>query len=242
MKQIALLILAGVVVSAATAWTTVLLIGPDRGRVVGSGGDGADQRGSVDGPPVDPVVSPGADLGPELDLLRQDLAELRLRIERLEGRTQRLPISVPPGDTVGGPRTAAPGAASPEVTELRAQVAEALEDIRKQEAVQKVQADLSRRSAQIDERLAGMTKWLGLDGVQAARLRAILVTKDEQDRQLVKQWEDGVDPQVLGETKRTNHETWLISIEQLLTPDQLETFRTKFRPPAEEPGGGKGGK
>lgn len=112
--------------------------------------------------------------------------------------------------------------------EFREQVAEALQSIRKNEAVVRVKKDQEHRAAELEERVTRVSEWLALDSFQTNEMRTILSEKDERDRLLIRMWEEGTDNEVLGDTKRANREEFQTALERVLAPQQLETFRSKY--------------
>jgi len=191
-----------------------------------------------------PEVDAGAEALALVEELRKENRELRDRLAIVEVRQQPAQRD-PAGDFVleedflafsdevrewmsggsGAARSQPEGVVAPE---LKNQVADALQTLRKEEQVAKVKKTLDKEAANIEQRVTKMSEWLELDTYQQDDVRVILADKERRDRELVQMWEDGVDDEVLGETKRTNGQELFASLQRVLTPQQYETFTARY--------------
>ncbi len=177
----------------------------------------------------------------QLQQLRDENQELRGRIAGLELRP--LPEArAPVGDFVSRgefeafqeemraglaqPLASSPSP-SPPLPDLKVQVADALQEVRKEENIQRAKQAREKRAAMLEERLARIGEWLGLTDYQANEMRTILQARDRHERELIGMWEAGGDPEILGQMKRTYYGEYQTSVERLLTPEQLATYRKK---------------
>jgi hypothetical protein len=207
----------------------------------------ADRSSEARSAPVAGRAHSEAQLLARVEELQDANRSLRDRLTALEQRPEpaaREPVGdfVPRGDfaafeqevrawMVGQPLAVKGALALADEPELREEVAVALKTIRKDEAVTSALKKNENEAARLEERVTRMSDWLTLDEYQAGELRTLMSTKDEQDRQLIRRWEDGVDDEVLGETKRANTLALHDELERVLSPDQFETFRSKFPRP-----------
>lgn len=185
-----------------------------------------------------PVLPPAAAARPdsaELAALRDEVARLRSRLAALEagrGIEERAPadgyvtrsqldaaLAARPG--AGAPATAPLAAGAIVTPEFQQQVAAALKAI-DAEQIAKKQAALAN---QLEERVAALTKSLGLSAHQGAELRAILTARDEDDRALLALWKEGADPAVVGERKVAMAQRFDGELARVLSPVQLATYR-----------------
>lgn len=112
--------------------------------------------------------------------------------------------------------------------EFETHVAEALRAVREQQSAKQAEAVAKDRAAALEARVAKVTGWLSLDEYQQQEMRALLTVRDEEDQELMRLWKAGdTDPQVLGDMKSANRERHETALEQLLRPDQLETYRER---------------
>lgn len=155
-----------------------------------------------------PVVPGGVATQGELDALREEL------LAALEGRDARVPAAAP--------------AASPELVE---QVASTLSRIRREEALDKARAHQEERLARLEDTLPGIEEWLGLSPYQTGEMRSALLLRYEREADLVRRWEAGEDPAVLGEQKQADRDAHREEVSAFMTPEQLETYTSE--------GGGK---
>ena len=114
-----------------------------------------------------------------------------------------------------------------ELEDFRAHVHEALTEIRTQQASDELRA-LERRVEAIDATMPQYEEWLGLSGDQSERLRAALLARYDREQDVVRRWQDGEDPEVLGELKRNDWEVHVQEVAGFLTPEQFETYSSKF--------------
>ncbi len=112
---------------------------------------------------------------------------------------------------------------------LKQQVASALTDVRRDEAVSKVRAKREGELERLDETMPKLEQWLGLTPDQSSEMRSALLAQYDRDAELIRRWEAGEDAEVLGELKRTNAESHSSDLSAILTPDQLETYSARRR-------------
>lgn len=112
---------------------------------------------------------------------------------------------------------------------LEAQVADVLQSIRKQETLETIRQSQEKRARALEDRLARLSRDLGLDNHQVRELRSIFTTQMERNRELTRLWAEGADSQALGEAKRIYAVEDRAAIERTLTPQQLETYRSTWR-------------
>ncbi|MDA1264665.1 MAG: hypothetical protein O2816_06260 [Planctomycetota bacterium] len=115
----------------------------------------------------------------------------------------------------------------PAGVEFKDTVADALADVRREEAAARAIQRGEKAIAQLDGRTAKMTDWLGLDPGQSERMREILEAQLARDIELAQQWESGVDPELLGQTKQSNADAFRGDMQGLLTADQWETYSSR---------------
>jgi len=116
--------------------------------------------------------------------------------------------------------------------EFQQEIATALNQIRHQEAVDKVRHRQESRLAELDETLLPkVEEWLQLTPSQTYEMRTALLNQFERENELVRRWEAGEDDEVLGEQKASDRETLRVELSRFLSPQQLETYLSR--------GGGK---
>lgn len=121
----------------------------------------------------------------ELAALREELAELRAE------------LAAAPGSTL----TARPVEAS---NEFKQEVARTLGEIRKQERVDRVRSQMDRRLEELDQTMPKINEWLGLTSYQSNEMRSALLKRYEREADLIRRWEAGEDPEVLGLVKEAD--------------------------------------
>ncbi len=181
-----------------------------------------------------PAAESDPKLRTELEQLRAENEKLRVRLGALEVRepsSERILV----GEYVSmsafqeleekvaemlRPSPSAPG----EPHALKAQVEEALSAVRQDEAEVRAQRALEKQAAQLEGRVSKMTNWLGLSTFQQDEMRVLLTQRDERNNELTRQWKQGGDPEVLGAQKQTNAQLHWEGLQQVLTPEQLETM------------------
>jgi hypothetical protein len=174
----------------------------------------------------------------ELERLRSALQSFAERLRELELRRPEPSLREPVLDAVSAADFVAlqqevrallhpERAATSPAPELKTQVAAALKDVQKEQAVARVRTATEQRSAKLEERLATWTESLQLDPGQAANLRTVLATKDARDRELITLWQNGADDRVLGETKQAYGQEFETAVASILTPTQRETLRAQ---------------
>ncbi len=115
-------------------------------------------------------------------------------------------------------------AASAPVEELEGQVTSALIEIRKQEQFDKVREYHEKRSARLDQDLEKMGEWLALNASQVEDMRSALLVQYGREAEISRRWEEGEDPEVLGEAKRADGEAFDRDLREFLTEEQATTF------------------
>ena len=121
--------------------------------------------------------------------------------------------------------TARTNAAPTEPIAFKEQVAGALTEIRKNEAVEKVETYYEERSARLDEDVAKISDWLELSPYQEDEMRTALAAQYAREAEVARLWKTGeVEDEVLGEMKRADGEAFQADLARNLSPDQLETF------------------
>ncbi len=193
-------------------------------------------------PPALARAAPNAELRARLDALASENRDLRERLALLEAR---------PAPDARAPATA--GLATVEELEaLRAElraavaararpdegagdaapvfkerVAETLSEIRHEEAVAKVRSQQERRLERLDETMPKVEEWLGLSPYQSDRMRSALLVQYEREAELVRRWEAGEDPELLGERKVADREQHLAEVAAFLSAQQYETYAAR---------------
>ena len=109
--------------------------------------------------------------------------------------------------------------------QAKEQLAQAVRDVQFQQTVEKYERSQEKERSSIDERVEKMTDFLDLDQGQADRVREELLEKSNRDMEVLRQWAEGVEGSVLGDTKRQNEQDHRAAMEGILRPDQLERFR-----------------
>lgn len=102
------------------------------------------------------------------------------------------------------------------------QVAVALDAIRKEQQVDKVRSSQEQWLEQLDERMPKLEQQLGLSATQSWQLRSVMLAKYDRDQELIRRWEAGVDPDVLGEEKAANTQSFQDDVSGFLSPQQQE--------------------
>lgn len=144
--------------------------------------------------------------------------------EELEALREELRDALAGG---GLPAGAIPG----ESGEFKEQVAGALSAIRKDEAVGKARARQEDRLASLEDTMPKIEQWLELSPHQSEEMRSALLAQYDRETDLIRRWEAGEDPEILGEQKRSDREALRGDLAVFLSPEQLETFLNR--------GGGK---
>ena len=84
---------------------------------------------------------------------------------------------------------------------------------------------MEKQAGMLEDRLARLSSDLGLDNIQVNQLRTAFNESLDQNQELMRLWQEGADPQLLGETKQSNALAHRAALESILTPEQLETYR-----------------
>lgn len=181
------------------------------------------------------VAPPARDLGARLAELAAENRDLRERVAALELRpavVPRAPIEAfVPLETFTAFEAEVRAALArrdvlPEAApELKERVADVLIDLRRQEAQEKVRRYQEARAARLDQDLEKLAGWLELNAHQATEMRAVLERQYTREDEVRRLWEEGVEDEVLGERKRADGELFWAEAAEVLTPDQLATFR-----------------
>ncbi len=111
--------------------------------------------------------------------------------------------------------------------EFEAQVADTLSKIRLTESVEAARSKLSKLAGEVDATMPKITSWLELTPSQSESMRTALLDLYDREADLVRRWEAGEDPELLGETKRIDRETHRAQVAAFLTPQQLETYTSR---------------
>jgi len=142
----------------------------------------------------------------EVDVLRSELAALREELASPDMLPAR-PIEASPA--------------------FKDQVASTLTQLRKQERVDKVRSQLDRRLEHLEETMPKINEWLGLSAHQSNEMRSALLARYDRESELVRRWEAGEDPELLGEVKVADREAHRNDVRAFLTPDQLATYESR---------------
>ena len=185
-----------------------------------------------------------ADVLERIGELAEAQRQLRERLERLEVRPApalRAPAEASAvsreefeafRDELLGALDEAPGPDDPrrgealspaEIDDFRAHVAEAITEIRKQETADKLRA-VEQRAERLEVVLPMWAQRLDLSPDQTGRLRAALLARYDREADVLRRWEAGAPPEVLGELKRNDREVHRLELAEFLTPEQLAAF------------------
>ena len=196
------------------------------------------------------VVEPAAaraEAGPsEVGALRDEVAALRRRLLAAEARPEPLPSDAPEREPAGGyvsreefeafreelfarlDALDAGGAAveaHPEADDpLKARVADVLQEVRKEEAVEGVRKYHDYRRERLEAHLETYQEWLGLDSYQVDEMRVALSTHYDREDEQMRRWEEGESDEALGQLKAIDGALFYEDLEAFLGPEQLETF------------------
>lgn len=218
--------LLGVVLGAASAGVTVSMLA-DQDPPTGAG--------ETSGLSVVPAGPSAADLLTRVQSLQDENQSLRDRLTSLELRppaAQRVPAQEGvskaefeefKNEVLGRLKAARPDVAEPE--QMKAQVADAVREFRKEEKFESVRQAQVKRVDMLEDRLARLSSRLGLDNVQVNQMRVAFTEQFDRDQELIRLWEAGTDPGLLGETKQANALEHRAAFEGILTPTQFDTYR-----------------
>ena len=110
--------------------------------------------------------------------------------------------------------------------EMKSWVADALEAVREEEAVERRQRNEELTARKQEGRLMALRDKLGLSDYQVDEVRTAFVAQEERNQELVRVWREGTtDDATLGETKRANADAHQADLERVLSPEQLATYR-----------------
>ncbi len=184
---------------------------------------------------VVPEAEPDAELVARLDALAEENRRLRDRLAMLERRpapVQRAPVTdgLASLDDVDALREevrealASRGEVPVGSPELKTKIVDALTEIRKEEAVEKVRASQEHRTERLEEDVARIEEWLDLTPAQSNDMRTALLAQYDREAEVWRLWSEGVEDEVLGERKRSDGEAFRDDLGRFLTPEQLDTF------------------
>jgi len=219
--------LLGVILGAASAGVTVTLF-LDQDPPAGSGESA--------GLSVVPEGLSPSDLQARVQALQDENQALRERLTALELRppaTMRTPAEAGVSraefeefkDELSASLKTAK-AVVPESAEMKAQVADAIQEIRKEETLDSIKRAQERQRSQLEDRLAKLSSTLGLDNRQLGQMRDAFLEQIDRDAELMTLWKSGGADEVVGQTKRANATAHRETIAGILTPQQLETYRS----------------
>jgi len=186
---------------------------------------------------VVPVASdPTATLLTELEALRQRVAEL----EMIPASAQVERAPAPDGyvskedffafrEEVLGALDGSSLVSSIQGPEFKDTLEVTLDEINRDQAIEKTNASYQMRVDGIDERMAQLDAKLDLSRQQSGALREELLTRYERDADMSRRWHEGEDPEVIGELKMTNNQAHQDALSLILTPEQLESYRSLGR-------------
>ncbi len=200
--------------------------------------DGSSRSREASSPSVQPDLARAGDellaLRARVDALVQQSLDLQMRLAMLEDRpapATRTPIEgflskaefdAFAKDVRASLAVRAIAAAEPQ--ELKEQVAGALIDLRKEEAVKQVRDYQEKRTARLDKDVEEITERLALSSYQAQEMRTLLADQYEREDEVRRLWEDGADDELLGARKETSREEFQSDLERALTPEQVTRF------------------
>jgi hypothetical protein len=111
-----------------------------------------------------------------------------------------------------------------EPSEFKEQVAETLSAIRKEEKFEAVRKGQEKRLDRLDDDVAKIEEWLELSPFQTGEMRTALLAQYDREDELRRQWEEGVEDEVLGEQKAADRLSFRTEVEAFLSVEQAETF------------------
>ncbi|MDF1838411.1 MAG: hypothetical protein P1V35_11110 [Planctomycetota bacterium] len=109
--------------------------------------------------------------------------------------------------------------------QFRDQLGTALDEIRKAEAVGRVEALQEKRAATLEPVLAKMQARMGLTQPQVTQLRGALESKMAMDSERTRRWQEGEDSAVLGQFKADNRTAHQEELARILTPSQFDQLQ-----------------
>ena len=183
---------------------------------------------------VAPVVAgPDAELLAEVEALRERVAELEM--SPVPTPVERAPA--PDGfvtkedfaafrEEVLAALDGSSLVSSIQVPAFKDTLADTLEEINRDNAVAKADASYQKRVDGIDDRMTKLDASLGLDRRQSHALRSELLAKYEREAEIVRRYHQGEPDEVIGEVKMTDHRMHQEALASILTPEQLERYRT----------------
>ncbi len=127
------------------------------------------------------------------------------------------------GAARGGPGEPQKVATLAELQEFREYVAGTLSDIRTQEAAGQFRS-LEERAAKLDETMPTLENWLELTPLQSDRMRTVLLSRLDREREYLRLWEKGADQEILDELRVSDREALRAELSGFLTAHQLRTY------------------
>ncbi len=184
------------------------------------------------------AVAPGgvpddAELLAEVEALRERVLELEL--EQPAAPSQRAPVSdgyvtledfAAFRDEVNEALEGSALVSSIKVPEFKEHLVDTLHAVRQEEVAEAVDAKLQGRLDSLDERMLKMQDHLGLTSQQSTAMRSALTMQYERNADLTRRWRAGEDTEVLGEVKRSDYQAHQDELAGILTPDQIELYRS----------------
>ena len=226
------LLFAGAILCAATGALAAHLLGP-REPSTPAYASGA--------PALEPSADPLVDLGAEETATRE--LDRRLgALELAQHASSRADLGSAEDDTVGADRIAeleqrlaaleerlAAGGAARALPlavneEMKLQVAEALEEVRMDEAVEKITDRQEREAEALEQRLDKYQAALGLSEGQVSDLRGMFEERQRRERELVQLWRDGADDETMTTEKESLRADLSNQLGEVLSPQQVEEF------------------
>jgi len=182
------------------------------------------------------AVDDGSELLARIDRLTMRNSDLQRRLEELEQRSvgsERTPlgnfVSQAELEELRDEVRALQGGTSvaleeePEV--FKDQIAGALTEIRRAEAIEKVKKYQEQREARLEQDLGKVSGWLELEEYQVAELRDSLVAQYAREDEQRRMWEAGESDEVLAERKQADGQIFWDEMRVVLTPEQYDTWR-----------------
>jgi predicted nucleic acid-binding Zn-ribbon protein len=198
-------------------------------------------RAEADLRAVPAPLSTSADALPEtaraLDELRLENTSLRERLATLEARISELSSSRTPVALDASTRAAlhlagtdagrAPEAFAAD-DDFVASVGRALDEIERREDAEREVERKAQQAERIEQRVARLQQELGLTNRQASDLRTTLIGADDKREAIFDSLRESEgDPREMRESFRTLRDETYTSLQTILTPEQLETYRQR---------------
>ncbi len=172
-----------------------------------------------------------------LDELRMENTNLRERLATLEARlselaSTRTPVALDASTPAALHLAGNDAARTPEAfaadDDFVASVGRALEEIERREDAEREVERKAQQAERIEQRVARLQQELGLTNRQASDLRTTLIDADDKREALFDSLrENEGDPREMRESFRTLRDETYASLQTILTPEQLETYRQR---------------